>query len=135
MSLHTFLSLWHPNLICPFFFLLFFFSLLLWFFHCLRSRVLECYILPNQETLINCLLPLPRVWLNLKSSKQLIIHTQVVWYGPYDFSFTFHAYLLLKYFILYNIMNEYNILQLLKKFNILQYIVSKIILENLISCI
>ena len=40
--------------------------------------------------------------------------------------FPFHAYLLLKYFILYNIMNEYNILQ---------YIISKIILENLISCI
>ena len=40
--------------------------------------------------------------------------------------FPSHAYLLLKYFILYNIMNEYNILQ---------YIISEIILENLISCI
>ena len=36
--------------------------------------------------------------------------------------FPFHAYLLLKYFILYNIINEYNILQ---------HIISKIILEHL----
>ena len=53
------------------FFLLFFFSLLLWFFCCLQSRVLECYILPNQETLTNFLLPLPRVWLNFKSLKAI----------------------------------------------------------------
>ena len=53
------------------FFLLFFFSLLVWFFRCLQSRVLECNILPNQETLINCLLPLPHVWLNLKSSEAI----------------------------------------------------------------